>query len=159
VASVITGVESSVPFDYAFLYDRYGVLYRQEKNLGMLMGVFSGLAVLVACLGLLGLATFMTQQRTKEIGIRKVLGASISDVIRLLSREFLILVVLANIIAWPIGYYIMDRWLENFAYKTGLAWYIFMFTGGLALIIAMAAVSFQATRAAYTDPVNALREE
>ena len=159
VASVITGIESNVPFDYAFLYDRYGVLYRKEKNLGMLIGTFSGLAVLVACLGLIGLVTFMSQRRTKEIGVRKVLGASITSVIGLLSREFMILVVLANVIAWPIGYYIMSRWLENFAYKTDLGWYIFVFTGGLALFIAMGAVSFQAARAAYTNPVEALRDE
>ncbi len=120
---------------------------------------FSLLAIAIACLGLLGLATFAIQQRTKEIGIRKVLGASVLSLSRLLSSEFLKLVLLANLIAWPLAYFVMNRWLRNFAYRTSISLELFLFSGILALVIAMLTVSYQSVRAARANPVNSLRNE
>ncbi len=159
IEAVMLQIDPTVPFEYAFLYDKYDVYYKRERHLGMLTGAFSGLAILLACLGLLGLVAFLTEQRTKEIGIRKVLGASVFGIVRLLSKEFLILVAVANVIAWPVGYFLMNQWLKNFAYKTDLGWHLFLLAGGLALVIAMATMCIPAMRAAFANPVNALRHE
>jgi putative ABC transport system permease protein len=117
------------------------------------------LTVFVACLGLFGLASFTAEQRTKEIGIRKVLGASVSGLVLLLSKEFMALVALANLIAWPIAYYAMNRWLQGFAYRIELGPGVFILGGVLALVIALLTVSAQAIRAARANPVEALRYE
>ena len=159
IGTVIQQIEPGIPFDYAFLYDKFDVFYSKERHLGILVGAFSGLAVFLACLGLLGLVAFMTQRRIREIGIRKALGASVANIVGLLSREFLILVAVANIIAWPIGYFIMSHWLKNFAYRTDLGWYIFLLVSGLALLIALVTVSIPAVRAALANPANALHHE
>ena len=121
--------------------------------------VFSLLAIFVACLGLLGLASFTAEQRTKEIGIRKVLGASVPGIMLLLSKEFVKLVLIANIIAWPIAYYIMGDWLQNFAYRTHIEADTFVLGGLLALAIALLTVSYQALRTAMANPVDALKHE
>ncbi len=113
----------------------------------------------VACLGLFGLAAFTAERRTKEIGIRKVLGASAGSIVMLLSKDFLTLVMVANLIAWPVAYWAMRDWLTNFAYRIDLHWIIFVLSGGLALLVAFLTVSYQAWKAACTNPVDALRKE
>jgi putative ABC transport system permease protein len=120
---------------------------------------FSFLSILLACLGLFGLVSLSAEQRTKEIGIRKVLGASISSVVKLLSKEFLILVCISNIVSWPIAYYFMNKWLEDFAYRIEIRWWMFALAGGIALLIALATVSFQAIKAATANTVESLRYE
>lgn len=117
------------------------------------------LAVVIACLGLYGLAAFSAEQRTKEIGIRKVLGASVKNLVGLLSKEFLRLVIIANIIAWPLAWYAMNQWLQNFAYRINIAWWVFVLAGGLALLIALLTVAYQAIKAAVANPVKSLRYE
>ena len=147
------------PFDYFFLDDDYDKLYRAEKQIGTLFGLFSILAISVASLGLFGLASFTAQLRIKEIGIRKVLGASVSNLVLMLSKEFALLVGIANLIAWPIAYYAMHRWLQDFAYRIDLELWAFVLSGFLALFIALTTVSYQAYKVARTNPVDALRYE
>ncbi len=147
------------PFDYFFLDDDYDKLYRAEKQIGTLFGLFSILAIFVASLGLFGLASFTAQLRIKEIGIRKVLGASVSNLVLMLSKEFALLVGIANLIAWPIAYYAMHRWLQDFAYRIDLEIWAFVLSGFLALFIALTTVSYQAYKVARTNPVDALRYE
>ena len=147
------------PFDYFFLDDDYDKLYRTEEQIGTLFGLFSILAIFVASLGLFGLASFTAQRRIKEIGIRKVLGASVSNLVLMLSKEFALLVGLANLIAWPIAYYAMNRWLQDFAYRIDLEIWAFVLSGLLALLIALTTVSYQAWKVARTNPVDALRYE
>ena len=147
------------PFEYSFLDEDFDRLYRADEKVGRIVGIFSMLAIIVACFGLFGLASFAAEQRTKEIGIRKVLGASVSGIIFLLSREFTKWVLVANVLAWPIAYYSMSRWLQNFAYKMSLGVGIFFLSGFLALCIALATVSYQSIKAAVSDPIDSLRYE
>ena len=147
------------PFDYFFLDDDYDKLYRTEEQIGTLFALFSILAIFVASLGLFGLASFTAQRRIKEIGIRKVLGASVSNLVLMLSKEFALLVGIANLIAWPIAYYAMNRWLQDFAYRIDLEIWAFVLSGFLALFIALTTVSYQAWKVARTNPVDALRYE
>ncbi len=148
-----------VPFEYHFLDEMIDWIYFNEQLTGKMLGVFSLLAVFVACLGLFGLAAFMVQSRTKEIGVRKVLGASTPHLVILLSREFMLLILLANLIAWPIAYYLMRDWLSGFAYQTNLNILPFVASAIMALIIASGTVSLQAIRAARSNPIDALRYE
>ena len=148
-----------VPFEYHFLDEMIDWIYFNEQLTGKMLGVFSLLAVFVACLGLFGLAAFMVQSRTKEIGVRKVLGASTPHLVILLSREFILLILLANLIAWPIAYYLMRDWLSGFAYQTNLNILPFAASAIMALIIASGTVSLQAIRAARSNPIDALRYE
>jgi putative ABC transport system permease protein len=150
---------SNEHFEYGFLNDRLVQLYEREQKMNNIFLLFSFLSILIACMGLLGLATFMTEDRTKEIGIRKVLGASELNIIQILSNEFLKWVLIANIVAWPIAWFAMNRWLQNFAYKIELELWMFVFAGCLALIIAIVTVSVQAIRAAIVNPVESLRYE
>ena len=147
------------PFEHHFLDEIIDWVYFNEQLTGKMLGVFSLLAIFVACLGLFGLAAFMVQSRTKEIGVRKVLGASTPHLVILLSREFIFLVLLANLIAWPIAYYLMRDWLSGFAYQTDLNVLPFVASAILALIIAFGTVSLQAIRAARSNPIDALRYE
>ncbi len=147
------------PFDYYFYDDSLNKQYFSEIRMGTIFKYFSFLSILIACLGLFGLVSISAEQRTKEIGIRKVLGASISNVALILSKDFLILVVLSNIIAWPVAYYLMNKWLQTFAYKIELTWWLFVFSGGMALVIAITTVGFQAIKAATANPVESLRYE
>ena len=147
------------PFEYHFLDEMIDWVYFNEQLTGKMLGVFSLLAIFVACLGLFGLAAFMVQSRTKEIGVRKVLGASTSHLVMLLSREFIFLVLFANLIAWPIAYYLMRDWLSGFAYQTDLNVLPFVASAIMALIIAFGTVSMQAIRAARSNPIDALRDE
>ena len=144
---------------YSFFDERLDEQYQAEKLFGKVFSIFVVISLLVACLGLFGLAAFAAEQRTKEIGIRKVLGASVAHVISLLSKDFVRLVLLANLIAWPVGYWAMSRWLQNFAYRIEIGWWIFALAGGMALLIALLTVSMQAIRAALANPVEALRYE
>jgi len=147
------------PFEYFFLDERFYEIYKAEQQLGKIFGVFAVLAIFVGCLGLFGLAAFIAEQRTKEIGIRKALGASVSNIIRLLSKEFVILVAAANVIAWPAAYMIMNQWLKDFAYRTSLNLITFLAAGAAALIIALLTTSYQAIKAALSDPVQSLKYE
>ncbi|NKB72427.1 MAG: FtsX-like permease family protein [Candidatus Latescibacteria bacterium] len=147
------------PFEYAFLDENLDSQYRSELRLGQLFAFFAVLAVLVGCLGLFGLSSFTVEQRRKEIGLRKVLGASVPNVLILLSREFLQWVVAANIIAWPIAYYAMDKWLEGFPYRTDIEARFFVLGGIFVLAVTWLTVSFQSIRAALTNPVDALTYE
>ena len=146
-------------FEFYFLSSRLDGLYQAEKIRGHVSGILTGLAMFVACLGLFGLAAFTAERRTKEIGIRKVLGASAGSIVMLLSKDFLTLVMVANLIAWPVAYWAMRDWLTNFAYRIDLHWIIFVLSGGLALLVAFLTVSYQAWKAACTNPVDALRKE
>ena len=147
------------PFVYSFLDERYDKQYRADERFGQVFGFFTLMAVLVACLGLLGLATFTAQQRTKEIGVRKVLGASVASIVTLLSRDFLKLVLVAIVIASPIAWYAMNRWLQDFAYKIAIEWWVFALAGLLAVGIALLTVSFQSVKAALMNPIKSLRSE
>jgi len=146
-------------FTYFFLDEDFNRHYRSEESLGRLYTALTLLAIFLSCLGLAGLSSFAAEQRTKEIGIRKILGASVSNILALLVREFTKWVFLANLIAWPVAYFIIDKWLQGFAYRTNLAIWIFGFSAAFALFIAVMTVSFQSIRAALTDPVNSLRYE
>ena len=165
-AATLQGLESAwrrslpgKPFEYVFLDDDFRSNYRSEERLGKLVGLFALLAVFVACLGLLGLASFTAERRTREIGIRKVLGSSVAQVVLLLSREFTLLVLLANLIAWPVAYWLMRDWLQDFAYRTEIHPSNFVLGGLTALVIAWLTVSYRALQAALVDPAKALRYE
>jgi putative ABC transport system permease protein len=145
--------------EYVFLDDNFNRNYVAEEKMLTVFTYFSGLTILIACLGLFGLATFTAGQRTKEIGIRKVLGASVGTIILLLSRDFLRLVAIAFVLAVPLAWYAMDKWLQDFAYRIGIGWWVFALAGGLALLVALLTVSYQSVKAGLTNPVKSLRTE
>jgi putative ABC transport system permease protein len=146
-------------FEYHFLDDTIAKFYDTEKNTARLLIWSAGLTIFISCLGLLGLAIYITNQRTKEIGIRKVIGASISQIVMLLSKDFLKLIGLAILIAIPIAWWGSNKWLENFAYKTSLSWLVFALSGGGLLLIALIVLCIRTFRAAAANPVNSLRSE
>jgi putative ABC transport system permease protein len=148
-----------MPFSYRFLDDAFNEMYSSEQRIGKVAMSFSLLAILIACLGLFGLATFMAEQRTKEIGIRKILGASVSNIVSMLSGDFIKLVSLSAIIAFPVSWWFMHKWLQDFAYRIDIGWWIFIVAGAVALLIALITVSFQAIKAALANPVKNLRTE
>lgn len=147
------------PLQYTFLNDRINQLYRNEERMMQMFGYFSLLAIIIGCLGLFGLASFTAEQRTKEIGVRKVMGATVPNIVVLLSREFAKWVFIANIIAWPLAFFVMYGWLKNFAYKTGIGVVPFLFSAGIALVIALLTVSYKSIKAALANPADALRYE
>ncbi len=147
------------PFEYTFLSEQYAQLYNAEQKQGELFTIFAGIAIVIGCLGLFGLATFNTLQRVKEIGIRKVLGASVGNIVQLLSREIIILVLVANLIAWPVAWYFMDEWLNTFAYRIGLNVWLYVLAAFAAIAIALITVGTQTLRAAMSNPVDTLRYE
>jgi putative ABC transport system permease protein len=147
------------PFIYFFMDDNFAKSYKTEQQYGVIFTYASGLAIFIACLGLFGLATFTVEARTKEIGIRKVLGASASQIVGLISKDFLRLVIIAFVIASPLAYYIATKWLENFAYRTPIHWWIFVIAGFLAVVVAILTIGFQAIRASQTNPVESLKYE
>ena len=153
------GYPSEFPFQYSFLDDDFNRMYKDDQRTGTLFNVFAIAAILISCLGLFGLATYTAQVKTKEIGIRKVLGASVTSLVRLLSREFILLIVTAFVIATPIAWYLMSKWLRDFAYRININWWIFLVTGIVAIIIALLTVGFQAIKAAIANPVKSLRTE
>ncbi|MCF0065229.1 ABC transporter permease [Dyadobacter chenwenxiniae] len=147
------------PFEYTFLDANYNDLYRSEQQTGKLFNVFAGIAIVISCLGLLGLASFITEQRTKEIGIRKVLGATVLNVTTLLSKDFMKLVVVAIVIATPIAWFLMEQWLKDFAYKITIQWWMFLLAGCLSIITALLTISVQSVKAALADPVKSIKSE
>jgi putative ABC transport system permease protein len=152
-------VASDLPFEYSFMDADFDQLYKGERQSGKLITYFASLSILISCLGLFGLATFMAEQRTKEIGIRKVMGASVPGITALLSKDFLKLVLVAVVIAVPVAWYFTDRWLQDFAYHINVEWWIFVVASVMALIIALMTVSVQAIKAAVQNPVTSLRSE
>jgi len=148
-----------IPFDYSFLDQRYERLYRTDLRMGSLFQVFAGIAIFLSCLGLFGLATYTAQVRTREIGIRKVLGASVSSIVLLLSGDFLRLVLLAIVIAGPVAGWGMSRWSQDFVYRISIGWWVFAVAGAAALVLALLTIGWQAVRAALANPVKALRSE
>ena len=149
----------SFPFQYAFLDERIDKIYKAEQKLGQSFNIFTFVALSIACLGLIGLASFITEQKRKEIGIRKILGADFQSIVVLMAREYVRCIAVAAVIAWPVGYFIMDRWLQNFAYRTSLGIGIFILSGLLAFVIALMTVSYQSIKAAVANPVDSLRYE
>ena len=147
------------PFEYAFLDDEVQKQYETEITLAHIVNSFTLVAIFISCLGLFGLAAFSAAQRSKEIGIRKVLGASVAGIARLLSKDFLKLVFIAILIAVPLAWWLMTKWLQEFSYRTGISWWMFALAGCIAMLIAMFTVSFQAMRAAIANPVKGLRSE
>lgn len=146
-------------FDYSFLDEQFNAQYKNDELFGKAFSIFGGFAIFIACLGLLGLSLFATIQRTKEIGVRKVLGASVSNIVLLLSKDFIKLVVVAIVIAIPVAWYILHNWLQDFAYRITISWWIFGLAGIVAIAVALATISFQAVRAASVNPVKSLRSE
>jgi ABC-type antimicrobial peptide transport system permease subunit len=147
------------PFTYQFLDDANNSLYTSEQMINKLSGCFAFIAIFICCLGLLGLVMFTAEQRVKEIGIRKVLGANTASVFRLLSKDFLVLVFIAFVIASPLAWWAANNWLAGFAYRINMSWWMFLLAGFLAMLIALATISFQAIRAAMANPVKSLRAE
>ncbi len=150
---------SAEPFDYKFLDTEFDAQYRTEQRLGGIFSLFASLSIFIACLGLFGLSAFMAERRRKEIGVRKVLGASVESVVALLSKDFLKLTVIATAIAFPVAWYFMNKWLEDFAYRIDIGWTIFLIAGLGTLLITLITISFQAISAAIANPVNSLRNE
>jgi len=147
------------PFVPAFIDKEVEKLYAEEKRIGQIAGLFTILAIIISCLGLFGLVSYVAEQKKKEIGIRKVLGASINSVVQLLTKDFIKLVGIAFLIASPIAYYFMQRWLEEFTYRIDIHWWVFVLAGGFALTITMLTVGFQSIKSAMTNPVKSLRTE
>jgi putative ABC transport system permease protein len=148
-----------LPLNFHFLDDDFDNLYQTEQRIGKIFGYFSLLAIIISCLGLIGLSSFMIQRRTKEIGIRKINGAKSTEIFSLLSGEFIIWVMVSIIISYPIAWYIMNKWLQNFAYRINISWWVYAVAGVIALLVALLTVSFQSFKAASKNPVEALRYE
>jgi putative ABC transport system permease protein len=148
-----------VPFEYQFLDDHFNEVYSVDNQVSTVVSILAGLIIIISCLGLFGLASYSAEKRIKEIGVRKVLGASVQNIVMLLSGHFVKLVLIANVIAWPIAFYVMSKWLQDFAYRIDISWWIFGIAGLTSLVIAFATVSFQAIKAAVANPVKSLRSE
>lgn len=159
VGDVFKNYLPAQPFNFRFVDEEFDQQYRAERRIGGILGAFAGFAIFIACLGLFGLAAFLAEQRTKEIGIRKVLGASVGSVVGLLSKDFLKLVVASLVVAFPVAYFFMQRWLADFAYRIDLQWWMFAAAGAAAVAIAFLTVSSQAVRAGLANPVKSLRSE
>jgi putative ABC transport system permease protein len=146
-------------YEFRFADEEYNAKFESENRVSQIARLFTVLAIVIACLGLFGLSTFMAEQRKKEIGIRKVLGASVTSLWQMLSTDFVILVVISCAIAIPIAYYFLEQWLQQYEYRTRISWWIFAFTGSGAVVIALLTVSFQSIKAAMANPVNSLKSE
>ncbi len=149
----------SEPFDYYFVDEKLAAGYNAEMRMGRIFGYFSFIGILIACLGLFGLMAFTIEQKFKEIGVHKILGASVPNIIYLISKDYLRWIVISNLAAWPVAWFAMNKWLQNFAYRIEISWWIFVLSGGIALVIALATVSFQAIKAAVANPIESLRYE
>jgi putative ABC transport system permease protein len=147
------------PFNYYFLDDSFNTQYQSDQRFGQMFTLFAFLAILIACFGLVGLSAYNILQRTKEVGIRKVLGASIQNVVFILSKDFLLLVIISFVIAAPVSWLVMHHWLQDFAYRIDISWWVFGVAGLMALAIALSTISYQAIRAALANPVKSLRSE
>jgi len=159
IQDVITTINPNYPFEFHFVDDTIDQFYQTETQLSRIITYFTMLAVFISCLGLFGLSLFMAEQRTKEVGIRKTLGATVSNIVGLMSKNFLFLVAFSVLISWPVAYFIMSKWLQNFAYRLNLSFWIFFLSGLAALVIALLTVSFQSIKAAIANPVDSMRYE
>ena len=159
IGSVFRKFSPDQPFDYHFTDDEYAKKFGDEERIGKLASFFAILAIFISCLGLFGMASFMAEQRVKEIGIRKVLGASVFNLWKLISKDFVVLVFISLLIAIPVANYFMHRWLQNYQYRTNISWWIFAATAIGALLITLLTVSFQAIKAAVANPVESLKSE
>lgn len=159
IKSKWAGIFSDYPFEYQFVDDHFAEVYRADSQVSQVIGILAGLAIFISSLGLLGLASYSAEKRVKEIGVRKVLGASVNNIVLLLSGHFLKLVLLANVIAWPLAWLTMHKWLTNFAYRVNINWYVFVLVAFLSVCIALFTISFQAIKAAVTNPIKSLRSE
>ena len=159
IESIFKKINPAQPFDYKFADEQYGKKFATEERIGKLAGFFAALAIFISCLGLFGMASFTAERRTKEIGIRKVLGASAINIWRLMSKEFVLLVMISLTIAIPLAYYFMYNWLQNYSYRTEMSWWIFAASAVIALLITLLTVSFQAIKAAIANPIKSLRTE
>jgi putative ABC transport system permease protein len=166
IASILKEAEKNwkimapeMPFSFSFMDEHFNEIYNAEQRVGTIAIVFSVLAIIIACLGLFGLAAFLAEQKTKEIGIRKVLGASIPSILFMLSKEFIKWILIANLIAWPLAYYFMNNWLQDFAYRITINLWLFVIAGGTTLVIALITVSYQAIKVATANPINSLKYE
>ena len=147
------------PMEYSFLDETFSHQYKSDQLFGKVFGIFAFLAILIACFGLLGLSAYNVLQRTKEVGIRKVLGASVQNILFLLSTDFLKLIIIALFIAVPVGWWVMHSWLQDFAYRISVQWWVFIVAAVIAVLIAFFTISSQAIKAAVTNPVKSLRTE
>jgi len=147
------------PFDYTFVDEEYAQKFRDEKRIGTLAGLFAGLTIFISCLGLFGLATYMAENRIKEIGVRKVMGASVTSITTLLSKDFLKLVIVSFLIASPIAWWAMHQWLQSYNYRIGIEWWVFFLAAVLSIVIALLTISYQAIKAAAANPVKSLKTE
>ncbi len=159
VAAVFKKLDPSAPFDYKFADQELAKKFTNEERIGKLATFFAILAIFISCLGLFGLASFVAEQRTKEIGIRKVLGASVTNLWGLLSKDFVFLVIISCFISAPIAYYFMNDWVQKYEYHTDISWWVFIASGAGALVITLLTVSFQAIKAAFMNPVKSLKTE
>jgi putative ABC transport system permease protein len=149
----------SYPFQYSFVDDQFNQVFSSEALIGKLSRIFATLAIIISCLGLSGLAAYTAERRTKEIGIRKVLGASVTGITGLLSKDFLQLIVVSAFIAFPLAWWAMHSWLENYSYRVTISWWVFLLAGGLSVLIALVTIGWQSIRAALANPVKSLRTE
>jgi len=159
IEAVVRKNNPAYPFNYRFVDDQFNRMFQNEALIGKLSRVFAALAIIISCLGLFGLAAFTAERRTKEIGVRKVLGASVAGIATLVSKDFLKLVVFSCLVAFPAAWWMMQKWLTNYEYRITISWWIFLIAGAAAIAIAIATVSYQAIKAALANPVKSLRTE
>jgi ABC-type antimicrobial peptide transport system permease subunit len=159
IGAVVKKNNPTYPFQYKFVDDQFNQMFVSEVQMSKLSSIFATLAIIISCLGLFSLAAYTAERRIKEIGIRKVLGASVSGLAALLSKDFLQLVGISCLVAFPVAWYIMHNWLQNYEYRVAIHWWIFASAGVSAMLIALATVSFQAIKAALANPVKSLRSE
>jgi len=159
IESIVKSNNPGYPFNYIFVDDEFDQQFKSEMLIGKLSRVFALLAIVITCLGLFGLAAYTAERRTKEIGIRKVLGASVSGITSLLSKDFLKLVIISSVISFPLAWWFMHNWLQNYAYRTQINWWVFIVAAAMAVFIALFTISFQAIKAALANPVKSLRTE
>ena len=150
---------ADLPFSYAFMDETFTNLYQAEQRTSMLFNVFAAIAIIISCLGLFGLSAYMAQLRTREIGVRKVLGASVTGIVQMLAGDFIKLVCISILVAVPVSWYVMNKWLQDFAYKINIGWLQFLSAGAIVVFIALITISFQAIKAAIANPVKSLRSE
>jgi putative ABC transport system permease protein len=157
--SKVNKIAPGTLFSYGFLDERISGLYKKEDNMSQVLKIFAVLSIMISCLGLFGLAAYAAETRTKEIGIRKVIGAGVGNLVTLMSKDFVVLVLLGNIIAWPLAWYAMHKWLQAFTYRIEIGWGVFAISFVLTLLIAMVTISYHCIKTAVANPVNSLRTE
>jgi ABC-type antimicrobial peptide transport system permease subunit len=159
IEAIFKRYDPSLPFEYTFVEEEYAQKFKDEERISKIVSFFAVLAIIISYLGIFGLASFVAQQRVKEIGIRKVLGATVFNVWGLLSKDFVVLILIAFLVAIPVTYYFLSNWLENYTYRTEITWWVFVLSGVGALLITLVAVSYQSIKAALANPVKSLRNE